>query len=73
MLEVLTLVSLQFNGITIILEGESKLIVPKFFVVVLSVMEWNVMAVLLMIQPEIEKYDAAVPSNFLIKAYSLKV
>ena len=31
------------------------------------------MAVLLMIQPEIEKYDAAVPSNFLIKAYSLKV
>ena len=53
MLEVLTLVSLQFNGITIILEGESKLIVPKFFVVVLSVMEWSVMAVLLMIQPEI--------------------
>ena len=73
MLEVLTLVSLQFNGITIILERESKLIVPKFFVVALSVMEWSVIAVLLMIQSEIEKYDAAVSSNFLIKAYSLKV
>ena len=74
MLEVLTLIPLQFDGITIILEGEeSKLIVLEFFVVALSVMGWSVMAVLLMIQPEIEKYDAAVPSNFLIKAYSLKV
>ena len=74
MLEVLTLVSLQFNGITIILEGEeSKLIVPEFFVVVSSVMGWSVISGLLMIQTEIEKYDAAVPTNFLIKAYSLKV
>ena len=74
MLEVLTLVSLQFNEIMIALEREeSKLIVLEFFCVVLGVMECNGCASELKIQPKIEKYDAAVPSNFLIKAYSLKV